>query len=274
MVRAQLEALLRYAHERLAAALLHARQRGGRALGWRAPAAGRAAAKRRNPTRRGKAQSRTARANDSDESDVSLPPELREKRGPRKTLVLDLDETLVHSTSQGSRTHDHVVEVVLDGHLCIYFVHKRPYVDYFLEKVTQWFDVYIYTASLPEYADPVIDFLESHPARVLPRRLFRQHCSARDGGHYVKDLAIAQPDLARVAIIDNCPTSYLDHAGILASFFGDRSIDYQTLQTENAIPIATWVRNPDDCELLNMLPFLEALQYVGDVRSVLGLRTK
>lgn len=58
----------------------------------------------------------------------------------------------------------------------------------------------------------MIDFLESHPGRVLPRRLFRQSCAAR-GGHYTKDLALVQPDLARVAIVDNCPTSYEAHEG-------------------------------------------------------------
>lgn len=67
---------------------------------------------------------------------AALPRELAAfARSTRKTLVLDLDETLVHSTSQGARGHDHVVEVVLDGHLCVYYVHKRPHVDFFLEKV-------------------------------------------------------------------------------------------------------------------------------------------
>ena len=53
----------------------------------------------------------------------------------KKTLVLDLDETLVHSTSKGSRHHDHLIEVLIDKHVCLYYVYKRPHVDAFLKKV-------------------------------------------------------------------------------------------------------------------------------------------
>jgi CTD nuclear envelope phosphatase 1 len=72
-----------------------------------------------------------------------------------KTLVLDLDETLIHSTSRpifasgssgsgllglgrfGKRNKGagHVVEVVLGGRSTLYHVYKRPFVDYFLRKV-------------------------------------------------------------------------------------------------------------------------------------------
>lgn len=65
-----------------------------------------------------------------------------------KTLVLDLDETLIHSTSRpsslGGRGRRAVpkglkttmVEVVLDGRSTMYTVYKRPWVDFFLRKVT------------------------------------------------------------------------------------------------------------------------------------------
>jgi CTD nuclear envelope phosphatase 1 len=52
-----------------------------------------------------------------------------------KTLVLDLDETLIHSTTLGSRHHDHIIEVTADKVVCLYYIYKRPYVDLFLKKV-------------------------------------------------------------------------------------------------------------------------------------------
>ena len=66
-----------------------------------------------------------------------------------KTLVLDLDETLIHSTSKpislssggfgllgfGRRNKGHTVEVVLGDRSTLYHVHKRPFADYFLRKV-------------------------------------------------------------------------------------------------------------------------------------------
>lgn len=54
-----------------------------------------------------------------------------------KTLILDLDETLIHSLAKGGRmSSGHMVEVKLDRqHAILYYVHKRPYCDEFLRKV-------------------------------------------------------------------------------------------------------------------------------------------
>ena len=57
---------------------------------------------------------------------------------PKKTitLVLDLDETLVHSSYWRSRNHDYMIEVMIDKHACLYYVYKRPYLDEFLTQVS------------------------------------------------------------------------------------------------------------------------------------------
>ena len=89
----------------------------------------------------------------------SATPVLNAKKAPfhlvPKTLVLDLDETLIHSTSrpipwQGSsgssllslgsfgqrnKGAGHMVEVVLGGRSTLYHVYKRPFVDFFLRTV-------------------------------------------------------------------------------------------------------------------------------------------
>src|SRR5687768_10298829 len=53
----------------------------------------------------------------------------------RKTLLLDLDETLVHSTVKTSSGCHYQVDIFLDNGYCIFYVFKRPYVDYFLQQV-------------------------------------------------------------------------------------------------------------------------------------------
>jgi CTD nuclear envelope phosphatase 1 len=91
-------------------------------------------------------------------SPISLPstPPPHPRKTPfhlPKTLVLDLDETLIHSTSRPIQGHGtggtgllglggrrnkgagHMVEVVLGGRSTLYHVYKRPFVDYFLRKV-------------------------------------------------------------------------------------------------------------------------------------------
>lgn len=62
----------------------------------------------------------------------------------RKTLVLDLDETLIHShhdsmprnTVKPGTPHDFTVKVTIDRHPVRFFVHKRPHVDFFLDVVS------------------------------------------------------------------------------------------------------------------------------------------
>lgn len=74
----------------------------------------------------------------------ALRPTPKPPRLTPKVLVLDLDETLIHSTSrpyasskknQGLKVR--VVEVVLDGRSTVYTVYKRPWVDFFLRKVSR-----------------------------------------------------------------------------------------------------------------------------------------
>ncbi|KAI4259381.1 MAG: hypothetical protein LQ352_000790 [Teloschistes flavicans] len=182
----------------------------------------------------------------------------------RKTLVIDLDETLIHSLAKGGRmSSGHMVEVKLNTavgyggttlgpqHPILYYVHKRPHCDDFLRKVCKWYELVVFTASVQEYADPVIDWLEQE-WKYFTRRYYRQHCTFRNGA-YIKDLSSVEPDLSKVIILDNSPLSYIFHE-------------------DNAIPIEGWINDPTDNDLLHLVPLLEALQYVMDVRALLALR--
>lgn len=145
-------------------------------------------------------------------------------RLPNKTLVLDLDETLIHSLAKGGRmSSGHMVEVKLNApvgfgnatigpqHPILYYVHKRPHCDEFLRKVCKWYKLVIFTASVQEYADPVIDWLEQE-RKFFVGRYYRQHCTFRNGA-YIKDLSSVEPDLSKVMILDNSPMSYIFHEG-------------------------------------------------------------
>ncbi|KAJ8330409.1 Nuclear envelope morphology protein 1 [Batrachochytrium dendrobatidis] len=201
--------------------------------------------------RRGKAN--TCSPNPSSVSPFLGMPSHRQRldRQRKKTLVLDLDETLIHSTSRGSRRHDFIVEVLVNSHICLYHVYKRPHVDLFLRKATEWFKIVIFTASMPEYADPVIDWLDS-TRTIVSKRYFRESCTSFFGT-LTKNLEVVESDLSQVCLIDNAPLSY-------------------KLNPDNGIPIETWTDDPNDEALLDLLPFLDALRFADDVRSVLSLR--
>jgi NLI interacting factor-like phosphatase len=111
----------------------------------------------------------------------------------QKTLVLDLDETLIHSSCKSIQKYDMMIEVLMNKTACLYYVTKRPFVDYFLKMVSQWYRLVIFTASLPEYADPVIDWLDNG-ARILQNRFFRGSCIQKEG-LYLKDLSLIEHDL-------------------------------------------------------------------------------
>lgn len=78
----------------------------------------------------------------------------------------------------------------------------------------KWYNLIVFTASVQEYADPVIDWLEQD-RKYFKGRYYRQHCTQRNGA-YIKDLSAVEPDLSRVMIIDNSPTSYIFHEGELS----------------------------------------------------------
>lgn len=146
-------------------------------------------------------------------------------RFAQKTLVIDLDETLIHSLAKGGRmSSGHMVEVKLNTnvgyggttlgpqHPILYYVHKRPHCDDFLRNVCKWYNLVVFTASVQEYADPVIDWLEQE-RKYFSGRYYRQHCTFRNGA-YIKDLSSVEPDLSKVMILDNSPLSYIFHEGM------------------------------------------------------------
>jgi len=168
----------------------------------------------------------------------------------RKKLVLDLDETLISSSHKHSSRYDISVNVPIGGTPATFFVRKRPHVDTFLEIVSQWFEVIVFTASLSSYANAVIDNLD--PKRLIKRRYYRQSCVHR-AGSYIKDLQTVCKDLSKVVIIDNSPIAY-------------------SYNKENAIPIDDYIgTNCNDESLLRLIPLLEELSRSEDVRDTLKL---
>ena len=125
----------------------------------------------------------------------------------------------------------------------------------------------VFTASVQEYADPVIDWLEQE-RKFFSGRYYRQHCTFRHGA-FIKDLSSVEPDLSKVMILDNSPLSYMFHQG-KNNFLVCRC--YSNCAIDNAIPIEGWINDPTDNDLLHLVPLLEGLQYVTDVRAFLALR--
>ncbi|QPG74323.1 hypothetical protein FOA43_001650 [Brettanomyces nanus] len=169
----------------------------------------------------------------------------------RKTLVLDLDETLVHSSFKYVRHCDFVIPVEIENQVHNVYVIKRPGVDEFLKRCGQIFEVVVFTASVARYGDPLLDILDTHHS--VHQRLFRESCYNYQG-NYIKNLSQLGRPLEDVIIIDNSPASYIFHP-------------------QHSVPISSWFSDTHDCELTDLLPLLTDLagKEVDDVRLVLDV---
>lgn len=176
-----------------------------------------------------------------------LPPAMPQHTN-RNLMVLDLDETLVHSSFRPVSSCDLTFPVVVEGQTYHVYVKYRPHVHAFLQECARLFETIIFTASLSVYADGLMDNLDPGK-QMCPYRLFREHCSFTNGA-YVKDLSLLGRDLHRTVIADNSPVAYL-------------------FQPRNAIPIVSWFDDPKDTELRDLLPWLHRLASAADVYPVL-----
>ncbi|CAE8591397.1 unnamed protein product, partial [Polarella glacialis] len=138
------------------------------------------------------------------------------------TLVLDLDETLVHYFE-----HDGL------GNYDI-----RPGMHDFLTRMHQLgYEIVIFTAATQDYADWVIDQID--PTGLIHHRLYRQHALPW-GPIFVKDMSKLGRNLDTTLMIDNVQENFM-------------------LQPNHGIFIYTWYDDPEDTALYALTPLLDEL---------------
>ena len=170
---------------------------------------------------------------------------------PRHTLVLDLDETLVHCSIEPVASPDFVFPVVYDGSEFCVHAYRRPHLRSFLRAAARLFEVVLFTASLPQYAEGLLRVLD-------PGRRVFAHCLCRGAcvqgfNSFIKDLSVLGRDLATTVIVDNSPQAF-------------------SFQPDNGIPIRSYFDGKDDRELPRLLPVLQRLAQADDVRPILRQR--
>ena len=151
------------------------------------------------------------------------PPFLGPPSDPKKifTLVIDLDETLVHYVEEESRA----------------YVQVRPYADYFLTEMGKYFEIVIFTSASEDYADIVLNELDKNS--VINYKLYRKH-TEQINGVFIKDLSKLGRDINKVVIIDNNKDNFSlqpENGLHICSFLGDQEDDELYLLTTDLMKI-------------------------------------
>ncbi|XP_066061555.1 CTD small phosphatase-like protein 2-A isoform X3 [Chamaea fasciata] len=124
-------------------------------------------------------------------------------------------------------------------------VKLRPHVQEFLESLSKTYEIVIYTTAKKDYAKKLLEVLD--PRKKLIRRCFSQPDCVCSQGCYWKDLSCLGRDLAKVVALDHTVQGF-------------------PAQAANWIPVPPWAGDPEDEELLCLIPVLGRLCQAEDVR--------
>ena len=134
------------------------------------------------------------------------------------TLILDLDETLVHVIID-NKPNSNKAKVIY-----------RPYLFEFLARMKRIYEIVIFTVSTKDYADKVCGCIEKKE-KYFDYKLYRQHVTYI-GREYYKDLSKLGRDLKKVVIVDNMPQNFAlqkENGIAIKAFYGDCSTDKNLL---------------------------------------------
>ncbi|EAS06725.2 NLI interacting factor-like phosphatase (macronuclear) [Tetrahymena thermophila SB210] len=166
----------------------------------------------------------------------------------KKTIIFDLDETLIHCNEDPNVYSDVVISVTFpNGELVQAGINIRPYAKECLKELSKYFEIIVFTASHSCYAERVIEYLDPN-RQYINYVLSRDNCVMTKEGVHIKDLRIFKNrELKNIVIVDNAAYS-----------FG--------FQIENGIPIIPFFENKKDMELKFLTDFLKKLLDKDDVR--------
>jgi len=152
------------------------------------------------------------------------------------TLVLDLDETLVHTIASPISLQECIVKL-------------RPGAKEFIEEMAKYYELVIFTAGTQDYADYALTFVD--PKGCIRYKLYREHVT-QNGLSTIKDISRLGRDLSKVIIIDNIAENF-------------------QLQSGNGIFINSWEGDETDTSLIDLMPILKNIveNKVKDVRVAL-----
>ena len=175
-------------------------------------------------------------------------PMIIEDAPKKKLLLIDLDETLIHTEFRTKENYKELEKFVkmtkcyvktfsFSDENCVYFmdVFFRPYLKMFLQEISKYFDLAIFTAATKNYADTILDYIDPKN-EFFQFRLYRDACIPIQNKLYIKDLRIIKDyDPSNVILMDNSLYSFMNQPsnGMLVNSFYTNNNDIQLINAKS-----------------------------------------
>ena len=134
----------------------------------------------------------------------------------KPAIVFDIDNTLVYVTPIAPNNLENTEFFTIKIKRRKFYVQTRPYLNYFLEKISKLYNVYFFTASSQEYASQIINKI--YPQVKQFHSFFRDSCTEMYG-YLVKDLNKIKTPLQKTLLIDDSTGSALKSPKNLVKIF-------------------------------------------------------
>jgi Dullard-like phosphatase family protein len=184
----------------------------------------------------------------SDENSINMKYLIYNSDSDKKLLLLDLDETLVHSEFRDSKNYKSLDKMkenskcynrsfsYIDKNYKYYFdIYFRPFLFDFLHEIKNYFDLAIFTASSKGYADTIINYIDPNN-ELFKFRLYRDACIPIQKFIFIKDLRIIKNyNPMNIILMDNSLYSFINQPsnGMLIYSFYTNHKDNQLMLAKN-----------------------------------------
>ena len=154
-----------------------------------------------------------------------------------------MDETMVSARFRNRLPPDFQTHFIIDFQGSPIHVRLRPYLTDCLERLSQLYEIIVFTAGVQEYADKILDHIDPE-RQIIKKRLYRQDCICVESQFFIKDLDVfIDRDKENIVIVDNSIMSF-------------------AFDLDNGVPIQSFMgTEEEDKELLFLISFLEETFY-------------
>ena len=135
-------------------------------------------------------------------------PYIKTKKIKKYSLVLDLEETLLHFKEENKNNKEWYVDI-------------RPGTLKFLDDISEYYELIVFNEGEKKFTDFLIDSLEQNKI-YFEHRFYREHIIL-DNNDIVKDLVRIGRDLDKILIIDNMKQNFKfqkNNGILIKSFYG------------------------------------------------------